>query len=105
MDILGIIVLMWFLVGVLPMWLHSGNYGDEPGALSDCGRLFEPLHDVLLRCPGPGVARKQQAARPHGKDMIMDTLAMVGIALTIALITLGVVVFAYKASPPQSAKR
>jgi hypothetical protein len=37
--------------------------------------------------------------------MIMDTLAMVGIALIIALITLGVVVFAYKASPPQSAKR
>jgi hypothetical protein len=37
--------------------------------------------------------------------MIMDTLALVGIASTIALITLGVVVFAYKASPPQSAKR
>jgi CHASE1-domain containing sensor protein len=35
----------------------------------------------------------------------METLAILGIALIIALITLGVVVVAYKASPAQQAKR
>ena len=35
----------------------------------------------------------------------METLAILGIALIIALITLGVVVAAYKASPAQQAKR
>jgi hypothetical protein len=37
--------------------------------------------------------------------MIMETIAILGIALIIALITFGVVVFAYKASPTQSEKR
>ena len=35
----------------------------------------------------------------------METLAIFGIPLIIALITLGVVVVAYKASPAQQAKR
>jgi hypothetical protein len=37
--------------------------------------------------------------------MTMETLAILGIALVIALIMLGVVVVAYKASPAQSEKR
>ena len=35
----------------------------------------------------------------------METIAILGIALIIALITLGVMVVAYKAPPTQSAKR
>jgi hypothetical protein len=37
--------------------------------------------------------------------MTMETLAILGTALIIGLITLGVVVVAYKASPTQPAKR
>ncbi len=35
----------------------------------------------------------------------METLMILSIALIISLITLGVMVFAYKASPTQPAKR
>ena len=35
----------------------------------------------------------------------METLAILGIVLIIGLITLGVVVIAYKASPAQQVKR
>lgn len=35
----------------------------------------------------------------------METIAILGVALIIGLITLGVVVFAYKASPAQQEKR
>ena len=37
--------------------------------------------------------------------MTMQTIAILGIALIIVLIMLGVVVVAYKASPAQQAKR
>jgi hypothetical protein len=39
------------------------------------------------------------------KDVTMETLAILGIALIITLITLGVMVFAYKASPTQTENR
>jgi len=39
------------------------------------------------------------------KDVIMETLAILGIVLIITLITLGVMVFAYKASPTQTENR
>jgi hypothetical protein len=37
--------------------------------------------------------------------MTMETLMILSIALIIGLITLGIMVFAYKASPTQPAKR
>jgi len=42
--------------------------------------------------------------RLHVKDMTMETIAILSITLIITLM-LGVVTFAYKASPVRSAKR
>lgn len=39
------------------------------------------------------------------KDMTMETITILGIALFITLLMLGVVVFAYKASPIRPVKR
>lgn len=65
---------------------------------------LESLPVTPIQCSGPDAARNQWPARPHEKDMTMETLAILGIALIIGLITLGVMVFAYKASPTQSEK-
>lgn len=65
---------------------------------------LESLPVTPIQCSGPDAARNQGLRALMKRNMTMETLAILGIALIIGLITLGVMVFAYKASPTQSEK-